>query len=204
MARETIEVEGRPELPGGISPHRLFRKLLYSIGAAALVYLVGMYTLEWLVSMSTLRGTSPAKGDVRRHDSAVRDYYKAHGSLPPMQPFREITSDTEFLIESGGVGLGALAGVLRNGRPGITTPVSYLFGVYPDRFSKGQRLPLAYYENGTSWVIYSIGTNQQYDIRDPARVLALPEPQRQEALTNYTWDPTNGAVSGGDICLWGP
>lgn len=89
----------------------------------------------------------------------------------------------------------------------ITTPIAYATGNFPDPFSSTKGGSYRYYvsDDGHSWILISPGPDGTYDLtektyKDAAR-RAGPYNWKalQQLLAPYTYDPTNGTVSTGDI-----
>jgi hypothetical protein len=100
----------------------------------------------------------------------------------------------------------------------LTSPVAYQRTLETDPFSAASRLRL--YANGrwfarvlgetrahfaydtdgqTWWILWSAGPDQQFGIIDPRQLAHPNEGQFRRNLSPYTYDPTNGTVSAGDV-----
>lgn len=84
---------------------------------------------------------------------------------------------------------------------GITTPIAYVTSIFPDPFATLNGLPFAYASTPDNWIAYSAGPDSDYDIEDPVGLLIRSETDYDlvRALFPYTYDPTNGSVSNGDV-----
>ena len=86
--------------------------------------------------------------------------------------------------------------------PSLTTPIAYLRWYSADPFSPDGRQTFRYYvppPNGKpGWILYSPGPDGKYAMDWNAYRAGDPQ-SSLELLTRYTYDPTNGAVSPGDI-----
>jgi hypothetical protein len=81
----------------------------------------------------------------------------------------------------------------------LTTPITYIPGYGPDPFLKDiPNAAFAYWTNPEGWILWSPGPDGKYDIRDPQKVSSAGKPQPSDLLL-FTYDPTNGTISGGDI-----
>lgn len=180
-------------------------KTLLQWGGVVLVILgVLAVVVPWLSRIPALRMMSRTRGDLRGVAVSIEEYRQAHGTYPPVQPFTELTSDTELLALSGGSLLGTVSAAPREGKPGLTTPVAYLSSLSVDVHSRSSGLPFAYHENGDSWILYSAAMDQRYNIRHPDQVLKLPVKERRARLLDLTFDPSNGTFSAGDIWVTAP
>lgn len=88
----------------------------------------------------------------------------------------------------------------------VTTPVAYVTDIFKDPFSERKEGHFTYYTDGDGWIMTSPGPDGIYDI-DPRLIydssVAQPSMELQTG-TNvkgraYTYDPTNGAKSPGDL-----
>ena len=71
---------------------------------------------------------------------------------------------------------------------------------FRDPFSPGKSLPLAYYTNGSDWVLSSPGPDKIYDLV-PAEFFKDRPFETTPDLLALIYDPTNGMFSEGDIVL---
>ena len=82
----------------------------------------------------------------------------------------------------------------------ITTPISYLTQVPDDPFANSDTT-FGYYtvttEKAAGWSLWSPGPDEKYDLDWKVYDPAVPQPSTD--LIPYTYDPTNGTVSSGDI-----
>lgn len=84
----------------------------------------------------------------------------------------------------------------------LTTPTAYVTNYFPDQFSDVKGATFGYYtateSDYTSWILYSPGPDMDYDFAwwdfDPK----VPQPS-DALLAKYTYDPTNGTISDGDV-----
>ncbi len=80
----------------------------------------------------------------------------------------------------------------------LTTPVAYVTMVFPDVFAPTPGTSLRYYTDGKGWIMWSAGPDNDYDLQWQIYNLSFDQPS-DELLALYTYDPTNGTVSDGDI-----
>ncbi|NUN51586.1 MAG: prepilin-type N-terminal cleavage/methylation domain-containing protein [Planctomycetaceae bacterium] len=122
----------------------------------------------------------------------------------------------------------ALAGLV-SGRPefhGLTTPISYITTYFNDPFSNGGRETFTYLPDGPGWLLISFGPDADQGtsilagnqlVRESNTQFTTPTEtpfngrdlagSRQRLLIGsrsgangaYTYDPTNGTTSGGDV-----
>jgi hypothetical protein len=82
----------------------------------------------------------------------------------------------------------------------LTTPVSYITSLPRDPFARSEGTALGYYNaKEMGWILFSCGPDGDYDV-DP---LLDYDPAQSNPMVRlvvlHTYDPTNGAVSDGDI-----
>jgi len=78
-----------------------------------------------------------------------------------------------------------------------------LIGYCNDPFAPGRSMPFGYDCTETNWILTSPGPDGVYDM-DPRSILRLTRMDSSSAdttakLAHLTYNPTNGAVSRGDI-----
>jgi hypothetical protein len=164
--------------------------------AAALVVPMTFY---WFIENSGFidgpprETTSRAKADLRSMATAIEMYQIEHNSYPASTttgPYGFWQSAEPMPSFAGGSGVA-----------GLTTPVAYLTSYFEDPFRKlSDHRTFAYYCNGPTWIMISAGPDCRFDLPPDrlAPLLAAPHLPNDE-LTNYTYDPTNGMYSAGDI-----
>lgn len=135
---------------------------------------------------------SRVRGDQRALSMAIEAYATEHGILPPMVPL----AGADVLMRDSGPTPRTLPSafgmVAREGK------ASKVF----DPFTFDLRFPFAYFEDGKGWILISPGPDRKYDIADPAAVYdgAIPQPSAHLLAGGpWTYDPTNGTVSQGDV-----
>lgn len=79
----------------------------------------------------------------------------------------------------------------------LTTPVSYLTHLLPDPFSPGASRPFAYFGDCHGYLVWTTGPDGKFDIDWTKYDTSVPPTEAFK--TQYTYDPTNGVVSSGDI-----
>lgn len=149
---------------------------------------------------------SRAKADMRSPATALDSYFLDHRALPPSQPVPAPGA------ERAAGSLGSAGGL----PPALTTPVAYLASFLPDPFSPTKGESLRYHARGDEFLLFSAGPDRRFDIPDPNFALeadGVPgpggpesEPRRRRELelarvrlVPFTYDPTNGATSAGDV-----
>ncbi len=143
---------------------------------------------------------SRVKADMRSLATAIEVYRLDHGEWPAMVPLDLTGSNTKWLAKSGGQRLMTVDSGSAE-RAGLTTPVAYLTSVFSDPFAP-RGTPYAYYHDREGFILISPGPDEDYDIQDPATVYDGSIPQPSELLVgggSWTYDPTNGMVSNGDV-----
>jgi type II secretory pathway pseudopilin PulG len=122
-------------------------------------------------------------GDMRSIAVALEAYAIDHRALPPAIP-----------MPAAGAAAVQMIG------PHLTTPVAYLVGSPTDPGSPDRQWPYAYFTDGKGWILYSVGYDGDYDLI-PSKVYDGSTTQPSPLLEGgpWTYDPTNGTDSSGDI-----
>lgn len=150
------------------------------------------------------RGFSQHRGDMRSIATAIESYFVDHNLYPAQVPLANFTKQRGKLARMGGANLCAMD----PGRPGrcdgLTTPVGYIIGTVLQDFmaaNAGLDVPYAYYADAHGWILFSPGPDGDYDITDPSKVYDSSIPQPSPLLSGgpWTYDPTNGTLSSGDV-----
>jgi len=152
---------------------------------------------------------SRVRADMRSLATALEAYQQAEGNYPTSRPLASFAERPAKLKKIGGEGFRAIEpGNASVG--GITTPVAYITTLYPDPWGSQRWMPYAYWvsPDGKGWVLISPGPDEVFNL-DPAaleRVYDSGVSGPTEALMGgvgsrgaYTYDPTNGTVSAGDL-----
>ena len=111
----------------------------------------------------------------------------------------------ERFVPGGGVELAAIERASGEAKPtpagrffvplALTTPVAYVNEIYGDPFGNH---PIAYAAVGEHWMLVSPGPDRVFQI-DPETDFDPEAKDPTAGLVPYTYDPTNGITSGGDI-----
>jgi hypothetical protein len=172
-----------------------YRFLLQLIPVNLLTWIVGFIVFTTYPQAATRAKSSRVRNDIRSMATSLEAYFVDHDAYPRMIPFIELAPQyRQELEQMNGEKLNTVfpgTGI----EAGVTTPISYITSLFPDPFAPA-RLSFAYHTAGSSWIMFSPGTDKLYDI--------VPEEDfdsttTKPALIAKTWDPTNGMVSGGDI-----
>lgn len=140
---------------------------------------------------------SRAKSDMRSLGTAIEAYFADYQAYPASVPMRELVSDYRQLEKAGGAYL-AIVSPGNSAVAGITTPVAYLTQLFHDSFTY-EFVSFAYYSDGKSWILFSPGPDNDYDIRRPEEVFTSTEDQPSTRMIVLAYDVTNGTVSSGDV-----
>lgn len=153
-----------------------------------IVFLLAMIKLPCFLEAQTRSQVSRVRADMHTLATAVESYRVENGSYPMM---REYISGEADSIET-----------LRYNIPmNLTTPTAFLTSYPGDPFSPASGAPLRYYTYNDIWLLYSIGPDKTPDIEqlfDSLHAITGNE-SIIETLLPYTYDPTNGTVSQGDV-----
>lgn len=165
------------------------------------------------------KGSSRAKvsrvnADMRSFALAVEAYYINHDSYPAWAI--GVGSANSFAGPSAGVYHIPTFRIWKNDTEKntfytLTTPIAYVGMYFPDPFAGTQMATFGYYSDGKGWILWSRGPDMECDLY-PDIVEGLyrsdiPQPSLEllcgsssvGAHHAYTYDPTNGTISPGDI-----
>ena len=145
------------------------------------------------------------KADQRSMSTALETYFVDHGAYPPPVAVDNFIDSARLRKRYGTQGLSVCS-------PALTTPVTYITALFSDpftrmrttkkflrKFKRKDRWSFGYYtDERTGWMLYSMGTDLDYDIR-PGRDLPTTRSLTREYLLPRTYDPKNGDYSDGDI-----
>jgi len=138
---------------------------------------------------------SRVRADQRTLAASLEAYAAEHGALPPTAFLRDWAKDAGALERAGGLNLPAAP-------QSLTTPVAYQLRLWDDPFAPQGGMPFVYHADREGWILISPGPDREYDIADPAAVYdsAIPQPSAHLLAGGpWTYDPTNGTVSRGDV-----
>ncbi len=185
--------------------------VLMAVGVAPLLLLILLWLtapphILWPPEGASVRSeTSRARSDMRSIGLALEAYRADHGSYPAYTFDRRESIDpgsaAEFERVHGRIPtLRARAGTQL---ATLTTPTPYLTEPFPaDRFLERQfrNSTYAYWTDGDGWIIWSPGPDGKYTITGPETLYSSAIAQPSELLLiTFTYDPTNGTVSPGDL-----
>lgn len=178
-----------------------------SLPEAVILVFAVCFVVAWL-QFEHARRTDPIRDHIAEHRDELRaigralNAYRAdHGAWPPKQPLFPL-SRTPLRFA------GRFGPELTTWRGGsLTTPVAWLDRHTTDPFAGDfGALPPAWAParpespNGPGWLLWTMGPDQNYNIREPGRILDDPVSGTLELLA-LTYDPTNGIMSWGDIVV---
>ena len=143
--------------------------------------LLGCLVCGWLLAANAVPGflaaqvqskVSRVRSDMRSMATAIETYYIDHNTYPVSLPLAAPS--------------------------GITTPIAYNSSHFLDPFAPTLGDTLRYHTTGDGWIIWSAGPDAVYGL--DWKVYNTEEEQPSDILlTQYTYDPTNGTISVGDI-----
>ena len=142
-----------------------------------------------------------ARSDMRSLATALETYY-ADFHLYPAHGFRpDLTADGAISPASDSIGQSTFVVAA----PNLTTPIAYINSLYSDPFASVPGTPLRYQRVGSGWILGSYGPDRDQatggDLHWDRPVTSYdPEnPNPTIKLSKYTYDPSNGTVSEGDL-----
>ena len=170
------------------------------IAAAALVAPVGI--LAAIAVPNFLEAQSRSKvartrGDLRTLTIALETYYLDNNAYPPSS-----ADAAKNLFSKVAPAYPALAKQPTFAGGQLTTPIAYLSSYFSDPFAEVKNTPYCYYSDGKSvYLTWSPGPDGKFDITkgNVAQMIDPATHQPTAALTELTYDPTNGTKSAGDI-----
>jgi hypothetical protein len=173
---------------------RVFKLLVITISALAALTIVFPYNM--CEGSGSRMKVSRVRSDLRSLGIGLESYFVDHEVFPPGIPFTAMMPGVASRVPKTGEHLLTVP-------PSLTTPVGYLTYLLPDVWHRREStgFSFAYYTNGKGWILFSPGPDQDYDIKDPASVYdsGIYQPSSDLIGGPWTYDPTNGTESSGDI-----
>lgn len=144
---------------------------------------------------------SRVKSDLRTLTTALEAYYQDQGAYPAST----FSIEQQSGLPSAGSTFRAPTATLA----GLTTPVAYLTELPVDPFAARKGVGYRYYSDGKGWIAGSPGRDGQASLPWDGAIAklydsSLADPQLPLLAAAgphgaYTYDPTNGTISAGDI-----
>jgi len=133
-----------------------------------------------------------AASDMRSIRTALEAYRVDNGAYPAAAAFEPEVAD---VVRS----IGLLKGGTRLPNC-LTTPIAYVTSHFTDVTIREMHLPYLYFTDGESYLLCATGQDKRYQIRHPLGIFnAHRDGDPTLALAAYTYDPTNGKDSAGDL-----
>jgi len=199
----------------GTKKHRETGRKDYLFGAPALVFFF-LAPFAGAVLMPLLVYKTPRfsriKADQRSLANGIMAYFVDHGEYPRYITGHEHSANgfirDPMVWEKGLKGVPTFE--IPDGRSlaTLTTPLAYITGYFVDSFFPVKGTIFAYYSvndpddpKKSGWIVWSAGVDGDYDLDiDAVRRVYNPRiNQPSQALLDYSYDPTNGMYSSGDI-----
>lgn len=173
------------------------KRRMAQCGQIALLMLAGWSLYRY--DPPSRHGVGRASSDLRTMGTALESYWIDHNTYPPH------TFDPKQKAHWEGASASMPAQqVMTHGAAPLTTPIAYLPRLLDDpcRFLDEKR-PFAYYApEGKTWILISAGPNCVFDMTSDT-LSKIFDPKtlapNEALLSHYTYDPTNGADSPGDV-----
>lgn len=163
----------------------------------ALVFFFGFVvwnSIQGYLPAQTRSIVARAQAEMRQVATALETYHIDNGFYPPAETkFRNLGTK-----ENGNFSFGLTPEVL-------TTPIMHLFVLPLDPFNietmDQEYRPYGYATDGECWILFSHGPDKQQTLvlRSMEIVRLLRDGENKEALNPFTYDPTNGTKSPGDL-----
>ncbi|MCX7045541.1 MAG: hypothetical protein NTX50_08675 [Candidatus Sumerlaeota bacterium] len=82
----------------------------------------------------------------------------------------------------------------------LTTPVAYITSLPKDPLARSRGASYGYYCQKSGWILFSCGPDGVYDLMEPEKVYDyhIAQPTLR-LIAEFSYDPTNGAGSSGDV-----
>lgn len=194
------------------------RWLLITILVCAVLVGGGNLLMRALVNAQWHSVASRVRSDLRSVATAIEIYQMDHHALPAWSAdpdksaFIQATAKSETELRA----VSTFAHYDKAGNPlaTLTTPVSIITSHFHDPFSSMRSAPYAYWgfegasdtaEMASGWIIWSRGVDTHHDIT--LELLRSLHDKHGPALLSHPtliekmYDPTNGGISNGDICM---
>ncbi|MFH0794243.1 MAG: hypothetical protein V2A74_09465 [bacterium] len=195
-------VSMRVNEPGGVmwtaqgdtSPGELLRST--AIAPAAVV---SMIALPNMMEAGVRSKVSRARADMRSLATAMEAYYVDNNAYPAWTTDPAKSSRYQRPVEPPIPSF--VRKTYQSSVMTLTTPIAYITTLMEDPFA-GPKQTFGYYSksvgNQLGWILFSPGPDGKFDLGWEIYDPSVPQPSL-ELLTRYTYDPTNGMVSPGDI-----
>jgi hypothetical protein len=194
------------ETPKPSSSSILGRLLMIPVAIGA--FIIVFVAVQFITSEPDHHGSTRVRSDQRSLATAIETYKIDHGAYPMAVPITDSIGHflhnkkelDKYLLESNASDVTTCFWGSET-CSGLTTPIAYITSIFPDPFSTVNGLPFAYAASDNYWILYSAGPDSDYDIENPVELLARTETgyDISYALFPYTYDPTNGTDSNGDV-----
>jgi len=165
-----------------------------------LVLVLVLWPLDMRDSRDTAR-PARARADLRSFAMGLETYYVDHGTYPAHHLSSRLNADAPFLAEGlGSSGLNQPTLLVQSEAATLTTPVAY-FRNYPnDQYAPVSGMTYRYFATEEWWIAWSPGPDREYEL-DYREIDQVREDEDAlwDLLLQSSFDPTNGAVSRGDI-----
>ena len=179
-----------------------------AVGVAMVLIVVALFTYLYFDTRYNpshhLSNVSRVRSDSRSLATAVESYRVDYGVYPPHAFLPTVSADGASNIPASwpnsstwrAAGIGSL-----------TTPIAYVGSYYADPFASVPGTPLRYQRRGNGWIIGSFGPDKDQatggDLRWDRPILvynpAIVPLDPKFVGGPWTYDPSNGTVSEGDL-----
>jgi hypothetical protein len=197
------------KVQGKSSTRQIFTGLFW-----AFIIVSGLFLIEFLGSNRYYLSHPPrskisrVKADMRSLASGLESYFVDHGSYPAYTLGLKHGANS-FIDKKWDETFFRIPTFRNNDGEffhALTTPLAYITGYFADPFSYVKGASFAYYSvkknDVWGWIVWSPGEDGEYDM-DIGSAKAFYDPSIEQPsmdiLTRYTYDPTNGTKSDGDV-----
>lgn len=192
------------------------RKLVAAMATVPAAVLTAIAVPNFLEAQGRAK-VSRARADMRSLATAIEAYridtnaYPAWSADPGENMFGDRAGQAPTLREQPTFKRGRpLIGQHRNSPMTLTTPIAYITQLPADPFSPAPGAPFCYYspregDEAGNWILWSAGPDKQYDltIENIQELFRPTDPEYRKWFVPFTYDPTNGTTSEGDVYRMG-
>lgn len=192
----------------------------------AIIAILAAIAVPNFLEAQTRSKVARVRSDQRSLATAIETYYVDNNEYPAMTLTANQTADLSFYRTppTGNVGRTFRVRNTTNLLT-LTTPIAYLTSNFPDPFADTRGIGFRYYTDGRGWILGSFGPDVDesaggdlfwsggdlpintdlietvYDARiaQPSILLNTGAPNLANGRGAFTYDPTNGTISEGDV-----
>ena len=162
------------------------------VGGCCIVMVLASIAVPNFLEAQVRSKVSRVKADQRAMAVAIEAFYIDNGTYPAS------TNQLNASVQPSWMYAGPEFSSIAAGSS-LTTPLAYMMSYVPDPFADDPNITFMYYSTGKWWMLWSPGPDTDYDIMPPVQQWTMGREGIPTQILNWTYDPTNGTVSDGDI-----